>query len=112
MAEYSSDIRHVAGKKNVVADCLSRPPEVLSLPRSTKVAVVKVPSGSLAGGCPCGTGWESRGLYCGCGNTWTCPVLAHAQEGCYETQELHVKLTAKDALISGHKIWCENPGVC
>ena len=35
LAEYTSDIRHVAGKENVVADCLSRPPEELSLPRST-----------------------------------------------------------------------------
>ena len=36
------DIWHVAGKENVVADCLTRPPEVLSLPRSTKVASVKL----------------------------------------------------------------------
>ena len=48
MAKYTSDIRHVAGKENVVAYCLSRPPEVLSLPRSTKVASIKVPSRSLA----------------------------------------------------------------
>ena len=32
----------------MVANCLSRPPEELSLPRSTQVAGVKVPSGSLA----------------------------------------------------------------
>ena len=44
VAEYTSDIRPVAGKENVVADCLSRPPEELSLPRSTHVASVKVPS--------------------------------------------------------------------
>ena len=48
MVEYTSDIWHVAGKENMVADCLSRPTEVLSLPRSTKVAGIKVPSGSLA----------------------------------------------------------------
>ena len=24
-------------------------------------------------GHPCGMGWEFRGLYCGSGNTWTCP---------------------------------------
>ena len=48
VTEYKSDIRHVAGKENVVADCLSRPPEVLSLSRSTKVDGVKAPSGSLA----------------------------------------------------------------
>ena len=41
VAEYTSDIRHVAGKENVVADCLSRPPEELSLPRSTHVVSVK-----------------------------------------------------------------------
>ena len=48
VAEFTSDLRHVAGADNVVADCLSRPPEELSLSRSTQVAGVKVPSGSLA----------------------------------------------------------------
>ena len=48
VAKYTSDIWHVASKENVVADCLSRPTEVLSRPRSTKVYGVKVPSGSLA----------------------------------------------------------------
>ena len=48
VVEYTLDIRHVAGKENVVADCLFRPPEVLSLSRSTKVDGVKAPSGSLA----------------------------------------------------------------
>ena len=37
VAEYMSDIRHVPGKENVVADCLSRPPEVLSLPSGQAV---------------------------------------------------------------------------
>ena len=41
VAEFTSDLPHLA-------DCLSRPPEELSLPRSTQVAGVKVPSGSLA----------------------------------------------------------------
>ena len=45
VVEYTSDIRHVAGKENVLTDCLSRPPDELSLPRSTHVASVKVPSG-------------------------------------------------------------------
>ena len=34
--------------------------------------------------------------------------LARAQENCQETQELHAKLAAKDMLISGQKIWCNN----
>ena len=45
VAEYTSNIMHVAGKENVVADCLSRPPEELSLPMSTHLSSVKVPSG-------------------------------------------------------------------
>ena len=31
VAEFTSDLSHVAGADNVVADCLSRPPEELSL---------------------------------------------------------------------------------
>ena len=48
MAEFTSDLRHMAGADNVVADCLSRPHEELSLSRSTQVAGIKVPSGLLA----------------------------------------------------------------
>ena len=44
VAEFTSDLRHVAGADNVVADCLSRPPEELSLPRPTQVAGIKAPS--------------------------------------------------------------------
>jgi len=32
VAEFMSDLRHVAGADNVVVDCLSRPPVGLSLP--------------------------------------------------------------------------------
>ena len=45
MVEYTSDIRYLAGKENVVAYCLSRPLEELSLPRSTHVASIKCPRG-------------------------------------------------------------------
>jgi hypothetical protein len=58
VAEYTSDIRHIAGVNNVVADTLSRPPVLAAvlhvdppaLLRPASVpARVKVPSGSLAG---------------------------------------------------------------
>ena len=48
MAEFTYDLQHVAGADNVVVDCLARPLKELSLPRSTQVASVKLPSGLLA----------------------------------------------------------------
>ena len=44
VAEFTSDLRHVAG----VADRLSRPPWKHSLPRSTQVVSVRGPAGLLA----------------------------------------------------------------
>jgi hypothetical protein len=58
MSEYTSDIRHIAGVNNVVADTLSRLPVLAAVlhvdpPASLRLASVparvKVPSGSLAG---------------------------------------------------------------
>ena len=107
VAEYTSVIRHVPGKENVVADCLSRPPEELSLPRSTHVASVKVPSGSLAApvardGSP---GASTVAV--------VTPVLdmvelACAQDAYQETQQPRAKLDAQDVLIYGNKIWCDS----
>ena len=45
VAELTSDLHHMAGADNVVADCLSMPPEELSLPRSIQVAGVMMLSG-------------------------------------------------------------------
>ena len=89
----------------MVANCLSRPPDVLSLPRSTKV-----PSGSLAApvaqdGSP---GASSSVAVVTPGPVLDMAELARAQDGCQETQELHAKLAAQDVLISGHKIWCNS----
>ena len=89
MAEYIIDIRRVAGKENVVADCLSWPPDVLFLPRSTKVAGVKVSSGSLAA--PVvqdgGPGASTVAVVTP-GPVLDMAELARAQESCQETQEL------------------------
>ena len=88
-----------------MANCLSRPPDVLSLPRSTKV-----PSGSLAApvaqdGSP---GASSSVAVVTPGPVLDMAELAHAQKGCQETQGLRAKLAAQDMLISSHKIWCDN----
>ena len=92
-------------QENMVANCLSRPPDVLSLPRSTKV-----PSGSLAApvaqdGSP---GASSSVAVVTPGPVLDMAELARAQDGCQETQELHAKLAAQDVLISSHKIWCNS----
>ncbi len=47
VAECTSDIRHMAGKDNVVADALSRPPPPPSPPPPAE-ACIKVPGGSQA----------------------------------------------------------------
>ena len=90
-----------------MADCLSRPPEELSLPRSTHVASVKVPSGSLAAP----VAQDGSPGACTVAVVTPGPVLdmaelAHAQESCVETQQLRAKLDAHDVLIGGHTIWC------
>jgi hypothetical protein len=47
VAEYTSDLRHLAGKDNVIADALSRPPGHAVGESSPAAAGVKAPSGSL-----------------------------------------------------------------
>ncbi len=44
MAEYTSDIRHIAGVNNIVADTLSRPPG--AVPPASVATAVKAPLGS------------------------------------------------------------------
>ena len=48
VAEYTSDIVHVPGKLNIVADLLSRPPQAVPAPGPATTAGVKAPFGSLA----------------------------------------------------------------
>ena len=92
VAEYTSDIRHMAGKENVVADCLYRPPEELSLPRSTNVAAPVAQDGSPGA---CNVAVVTPGPFLDMAE----PVCA--QESCVETQQLCVKLNAQDVLIRG-----------
>ena len=107
MAEYTSDISHVPGKENVVADCLSRPPEELSLPRSTHVASVK-PSGLLAAPVARdGSPGASTMAVVTPGPVLDMAELARAQDACQETQQLRAKLDAQDVLVSGNRIWCD-----
>ncbi len=66
VAEYTSDIRHVAGEDNVVADSLSRPPEAVHVHEPASAHRVKAPSGSQ---------WCSHGT---CGTSGASHVVAVA----------------------------------
>ena len=48
VAEFTSLIRHVPGRLNIVADLMSRPPQAVPVSGPAKMASVKEPSGSLA----------------------------------------------------------------
>jgi hypothetical protein len=55
IAEYTSDLRHVAGLANVVADTLSRPPVLdVAATAASKPGRVKEPSGSRPASAACG----------------------------------------------------------
>ena len=97
----------------MVADCLSRPPEALSLHGSTHVASIKEPSGSLASPVQ----WDSSA-----GASTTAAVaqateqqlldweeLARDQVTCTETQavlEKQTSLTLEKVVYRGVDLWC------
>ena len=87
-----------------MADCLSRPPEELSLPRSTHVASEKVPSGSLASVARDGSLGACTVAVVTPGPVLDMEELARAQESYVETQQLRVKQNTQDVLISSHTI--------
>jgi len=45
IAEYTSDIQHIAGEENIVADTLSRPTTVQQVPPTAAASCVKLPPG-------------------------------------------------------------------
>jgi transposase InsO family protein len=116
IAEYTSDIQHIAGKSNIVADTLSRPPQLLPpLPVDTKrpgqaehkPASVKVPPGSLA-----------AAIAAGVSPVTAVPVsdglidyvsIAASQQGCQETMSLAASssLRIRPVLIGGVSLLCD-----
>ena len=115
VAEFTSDLRHMAGADNVVVDCISRPPEELYLPRSTQVASLKAPSGSLAA--PVvrdGSSGASTAAAAVVPATQQGPIrwveLAREQLTCQETQDV---LTSNTGLLlemvayQGANLWCD-----
>ena len=82
-----------------MADCLFRPPEVLSLPSGQAVAVPAARDRSPG---------VSTVAVVTPGPVLDMVELARAQDACQETQQLRAKLDAQDALIYGNKIWCDS----
>jgi len=132
IAEYTADLRHVAGIDNVVADALSRPPKQVFPPSPAKPPGVKEPSGSLAA---TGEAVKTAGERLGPSaaersstpasqppGTPSCaavaspsPVIvdlaaiADAQPGCADTVELAASpsLQVKKVEIGGYQLWCD-----
>ena len=94
VAEFTSDLRHVAGADNVVADCLSRPPVAHSLAQdgsagasSTAAVVPATQQGPIR--------WEE---------------LARDQLTCPETQDVltgHTGLLLEKVVYQGANLWCD-----
>ena len=107
VAEYTSDLRHVVGVENVVADCLSRPPTAISLGGSTKVADVNVPSGSLAA--TVARDRSAWGLTAAVESSPSVDMakLAREQRSCVETAALRAKLRTRDVLVGDTTVWCD-----
>ncbi len=104
VAEYTSDIRHVAGKDNVVADALSCPPQpplpTPSQPPPPAEACVKVPGGSQAAARRGGKPNISSSLLAAVAAAEQTPVagicyeaLAAGQLTCSQTQSLRESTT-------------------
>ena len=91
----------------MVADCLSRPPTVLSLGGSTKVANVNVPSGLLAA-----TMARDRSAWGLTAAVEPSPsvdmsLLAREQRSCAETTALRAKMRTRDVLVGAATVWCD-----
>jgi len=84
VSEYTTDIRHVAGSLNVVADALSRPPGVPQLPPPGPVAVVAPTPGEPV----------------------TLERLAAGQLLCEETQQLASRPDVRLVEMGGQKLLC------
>ncbi len=116
IAEYTSDIRHIASKDNIVADTLSRPPQLLPIPQRTNVrpglaehkpAGVNAPPGSLAAAIPAGVSQVT-------GNSSVGQLLDYAQIAanqkiCPETAALvdNSSLQLQPVEIGGVSLLCD-----
>ncbi len=116
IAEYTSDIRHIADKSNIVADTLSKPPQLLppllvdtKRPGQAehKPASVKVPSGSLAAAIAAGVS-PVTAIPVSDGLLDYVSITAN-QQGCQETMSLAASssLWIRPVLIGGVSLLCD-----
>ncbi len=110
VAEFTSDVRHIAGVDNVVADALSRPPVGHQQPSSQSSVGenVNVPSGSLVAS---GSEWVSAVSSASsppvnypemAAHQLTCPSVAQARA----SEALHVQSVDVD----GVRLYCDTSG--
>ena len=92
VAEFTNKIIHVPGRLNIVADLMSRPPQAVPAPGSTKAASVKVPSGSLAAsqvaGRTAGASPLQPAVAVTAADSVDLQLLAEEQNSCHTIQQL------------------------
>ncbi len=113
VAEYTSDVRHVAGEENIVADSLSRPPEAVHVHEPAKADCVKVPSGSQC--CShgtCGTAGAST-VAAVASSSGSRPVnwskMAEEQATWQELEIIKANSSLKvlNVEVNGARVWCD-----
>ena len=116
IAEFTSDVRHVPGEQNIIADFLSRPPEAIPTSESSTVAAgVKAPSGSPAdflnvgGTAGASTSLAAAAVSSSCTPGFSTTALAQAQATCRDVAALRASpvLDVQHSNIGGVELWCD-----
>jgi transposase InsO family protein len=108
IAEYTSDLRHIAGVANVVADTLSRPPspdEAAATAAESKPGCVKAPPGSQPASAASGPLLAVAAATAAVDYDW----LAREQPGCPATQAAlsSPALTIRSFVVGGAPLLCD-----
>ena len=114
VAEFTSQIVHVPGKLNIVADLLSRPPQAVPVLEPATAASVKEPSGSLAvsqvTGSTAGAPLQLTAAAIAATDVVDLELLAVEQESCPSIRDLrnNSALQVQSAPVRQQQLWFDS----